>query len=102
MIYIVSEVSAVPGSRDQIIEEFRKLVPLVLQEDGCLGYTGTCDAEDAPRFRKDNGADKLIILEQWRDMAAFKAHVRAPHMAAYGEKVNHLIAGRAVSVLSAV
>lgn len=99
MIYIVSEVTTAPGARDQVLTLFQDLVPQVLAEDGCIEYLATCDAEDAPRFRKANGADRYLVLERWTDMAAFRAHVKAAHMAGFAALTSGLIVERAVSIL---
>jgi quinol monooxygenase YgiN len=41
-----------------------------------------------------------VVVEKWASLDALKAHVAAPHMAAYAAKTKDLIARRVIHVLS--
>jgi len=43
--------------------------------------------------------DVVVVIEQWRDLAALKAHLVAPHMGPYRERVKDLVLGVQLSVL---
>ncbi|MGG6897557.1 putative quinol monooxygenase [Rhizobium sp. BR 315] len=97
MIHVLAILTALPGKRVEMLEAFQANVPAVHAEDGCIEYTAVVDVEGAdPAF----GPDTFVVVEKWASMDAFKAHAASAHMAAYGEKVKHLMAGRAVHVLN--
>ncbi|MBB5575075.1 MULTISPECIES: putative quinol monooxygenase [Rhizobium] len=99
MIHVLAILTALPGKRAAVLEVFQANVPAVHAEDGCIEYTAVVDVEGAnPAF----GPDTFVVVEKWESMAALKAHAAAPHMAAYGEKVKHLMAAHAVHVLNPV
>jgi quinol monooxygenase YgiN len=37
------------------------------------------------------GADEVTIVEKWESVAALEAHLKAPHMAAYRERVKPFV-----------
>ena len=43
MIHVIATIELHPGRRDAFLAEFRRLVPLVRAEPGCLEYTPTID-----------------------------------------------------------
>ncbi|KGM31864.1 putative quinol monooxygenase [Inquilinus limosus] len=97
MIHVIALLTAKPGKRAALLEEFRKLVPEVHAEQGCIEYGPAVDAEGSPaRF----GDDTFVVIEKWESPEALKAHSVAPHMKAYGERTKDLIADRAVHVLT--
>ena len=99
MIHVVAIITAKPGQREKIMQAARANIPAVLAEDGCVEYTLVTDADEFGGAAK-LGADTFAFIEKWRDAAALKAHSQAPHMNSYREKVQDLIASRAVHVLS--
>ncbi|OWJ67711.1 putative quinol monooxygenase [Inquilinus limosus] len=97
MIHVIALLTAKPGQRAALLAEFRKLVPEVHAEQGCIEYGPAVDAEGSPaRF----GDDTFVVIEKWESPEALKAHSVAPHMKAYGERTKDLIADRAVHVLT--
>ena len=38
MIHVIAEIETTEGKREAFLEEFRKVVPLVLEEAGCIEY----------------------------------------------------------------
>lgn len=97
MIHVIALITAKPGKRAALLEEFRKIIPEVHAEQGCIEYGPVVDAEGSPdRF----GDDTFVVVEKWESPEALKAHSVAPHMKAYGEQAKGLIAGRAIHVLT--
>ena len=45
------------------------------------------------------GPDTFLVIEKWASLADLQAHSASSHMQAYGERVGHLVEGRAVHVL---
>ena len=102
MLSVIAEIEIVDGKRDEFLDEFRKVVPLVLAEDGCVEYGPTLDAVTdiaAQIPRRDN---IVTIVEKWESVEALKAHLVAPHMAEYRLRVKAFVVGSVLRILDAV
>lgn len=99
MIHVVATIQLHPGKRAEFLEHFRALVPQVRAEDGCLEYGPTIDASGEPPASSSPRADAVVVIEQWRDLDALRAHLQADHMAAYRERVSDLVASVELQVL---
>lgn len=97
MIHVLAIITAKPGQRGALLQEFKAIVPTVHAEAGCIEYGPVIDVDSAdPAF----GPDTFVVIEKWENMATLKAHAIATHMKAYGEKTRDLVAKRAVHVLT--
>jgi quinol monooxygenase YgiN len=99
MVHVIAIITAKAGQRDAVLAAMRDNRPAVLAEDGCIEYGPAIDNEPAAGFQAQLGADTVVVIEKWRDMAALKAHAAAPHMAAYAAKTKDLVASRAIHIL---
>ncbi|PZM16175.1 putative quinol monooxygenase [Rhizobium tubonense] len=98
MIHVLAIITAVPGKRGALLQAFKRIVPTVKAEAGCIEYAPVIDVEGAdPAY----GPDTFVVVEKWESMAALKAHGAAPHMAAYSAETKDLLASAAVHVLAA-
>ena len=100
MIHVIATIELAPGTRDAFLTEFRKLIPDVKAEAGCIAYGPAIDAETDIPTQARVGADKIVIVEQWESVAALKAHAVAPHMQAYRVRVKEFVKGMELRVLS--
>jgi quinol monooxygenase YgiN len=100
VIHVIATIEVAPGTRDAFLTEFRKLIPDVKAEAGCLAYGPAIDAETDIPTQARVGADKIVIVEQWESVAALKAHSVAPHMQAYRTRVKEFVKGMELRVLS--
>ena len=100
MIHVLAIITAKPGQRDAVLEQFRAVVSAVLAERGCIEYGPAIDAEGAGPGAAKLGPDSFAVVEKWEDLAALNAHAEAPHMKAYGAQVQGLLANRIIHVLS--
>jgi quinol monooxygenase YgiN len=100
MIHVLAIITAKPGMRDAILQEFRANMPAVRAEQGCLEYGPAIDAEGIGKFQTQFGPDSFVVIEKWESPEALKAHAAAPHMAAYAAKTKEMIASRVIHVLS--
>lgn len=100
MINVLAIITAHPGQRDQILAAFHANAAAVRAEAGCLEYSAAVDAEGLPPSFASFGADSFVVIEKWADMAALRAHGKAPHMLAYAAQVKDLTAARAIHVLT--
>jgi quinol monooxygenase YgiN len=80
----MSEVSCVaisvakPGYAEQLREALESLIDPVRKEAGVIQYEMHRDRNEPRRF---------VFIERWADEASFAAHVQAPHIKAYLQKV---------------
>ena len=95
MIYVIARMEILPGCMKKIQEVLEVTVPQVLAEDGCIQYTPCIDYEgDTEKF--------ITIVEAWENREKHKAHLAAPHMAAFREAVKDLRKGCDVSIVSPI
>jgi quinol monooxygenase YgiN len=100
MIHVLATIETAPGKRDEFLEEFHKLMPQVHAEQGCLEYGPACDTfaniPSQPALR----GNTVTVIEKWESLEALHAHLAAPHMIAYRNKVKDLVAGVTIHVLT--
>ena len=70
-VHLLVLIEVQPGKRQQQIQAFEMLKPLVLAEQGCLQYDLFADAADENKF---------VLVEQWSNQAALDAHDQTVHM----------------------
>jgi len=98
MVHVIAEIEVRPGSRDAFLTEFRRVVPIVRDEDGCIEYGPAVDlASDASQPPREN---IVTVIEKWSSEAALKAHLHAPHMEEYRKRAAAMIASVAIRVYS--
>lgn len=102
MLHVLAEIRLRPGARDAFVEEFRRLTPLVLAEDGCLAYEGALEVPSGIGAQAPVREDVLTVVERWRDEAALAAHLAAPHMAEHRERARGLTDGTTIRVLRGI
>ena len=79
MIHVIASIGVKPGKRAVFIEAFKKNVPNVLAENGCIEYLPTVDTDSGIDAQwKDETV--VTIIEKWATLAALHAHLEAPHM----------------------
>lgn len=98
MISVIASVQVKPGHRAKLLEVFKANVPAVLAEQGCIEYFPAVDVvTDLPPQVLDE--DTVTIIEKWESLDALLAHLKAPHMLAYKEKVKDIVANVSLKVL---
>jgi quinol monooxygenase YgiN len=100
MIHVLAVITAKPGKRESVLQEFRANMPAVHAEDGCIEYGPAVDAEGMGAIQTAFGPDTFVVIEKWASPDALKAHAKAPHMAAYAARTKDMIASRVIHVLS--
>ena len=99
MIHVHATIALKEGRRADFLKAFHDLVPLVLKEEGCVRYQPCVDLAtsiDAQEPVRDN---VLLVVESWESVAALEAHLTAPHMSDYREKVGEMVEGLTIQVL---
>lgn len=100
MIHVLAIITAKPGKREAVLQEFRANMPAVHAEDGCIEYGPAVDAEGMGAIQTAFGPETFVVIEKWTSPDALKAHAKAPHMAAYAARTKDMIASRVIHVLS--
>ena len=98
MIHVIASIHVKGGEMARFVESFKSNVPKVLKEAGCMGYVLTIDFPSGlpPQDLDDNVA---TVIENWRSLEDLQAHLSAPHMIAYREKVKDLVDTMSMKVL---
>jgi len=99
MIHVIAVITVKPGTREQFLEAFRANVPNVLAEAGCIEYGPAVDVDFGHPVQAKLGPDTVAVVEKWASMDHLKAHMTAPHMAAYAAKVKDLLVERRIHIL---
>lgn len=99
MIAVLATIQIAPGKRDEFLDHFRRLVPEVHAEQGCIEYGPMIDTPSGVDAQDELRPNVVVVVEQWESVDALKAHLVAPHMLAYREQVKDLVAGMQLQVL---
>ncbi len=99
MIFVVATIELQPGTRDAFLDEFRKLVPLVHEEAGCIEYGPAIDYETNLDAQGGVRPDVVVVMEKWESIEALEAHLIAPHMIDYRGRVKAMVVGTKLQVL---
>jgi len=99
MIHVIATVELAEGKREAFLEEFRKVVPLVRAEPGCLEYGAAVDVPTGIPVQGPPRENVVTIVEKWESVEALRAHLQAPHMLAYRPKVKDFVVGVKLHVL---
>lgn len=90
---ILAQITAAPGKEDLVRTELEKLVDPTRAEKGCVRYDLHQDNE-APGF--------FVFFEIWESRELWQAHMKAPHIAAYGAATEGAVAQFALNEMSRI
>jgi len=102
MIHVIATIEVAAGKRDAFLAEFRRNVPLVRAEAGCIEYGPAVDVQaelPVPAPFRDN---VVVVVEKWESLEALRAHLAAPHMQAYRIRVKDYVMGVQLQLLEPV
>ena len=102
MIHVLATVEVVPGKREDFLKEFRKVIPDVRREKGCVDYGPTVDMPTGIPVQNPPRDNVVVIVERWESFDDLKAHLTAPHMKGYRAAVKDIVKGMQVQVLQPV
>lgn len=99
MIHVIAEIEVREGMLETFLKEFRRIVPIVRDEDGCIDYGPAVDRqiniEQQPPIRNN----VVTVIEKWTSEAALKAHLTAPHMVDYRKRASAMIVSVSINAL---
>lgn len=99
MIFVIATIEVKPGKREAFLAEFHKNIPNVRAEKGCLEYGPTVDLKTDIKAQIPLRESVVTVVEKWDSLPALQAHLAAPHMATYRERVKDYVAGVALQIL---
>ena len=99
MIHVIATVELAEGKRDAFLAEFRKVVPLVRAENGCVEYGPTIDVATGIPAQGPLRDNVVTVVEKWEGLDALRAHLQAPHMTEYRARVKDLVVRVQLQVL---
>lgn len=102
MLHVIATATVKPGQREAFLAEFRKVVPEVLREEGCIEYGPTVDLPTNLPAQGDERPDVVVILEKWESVEALEKHLVAPHMMEYRNRVKDLVESVSLQILKPV
>jgi quinol monooxygenase YgiN len=98
MIHVIATIETAKGRRDDFLAAFNELVPDVLAEDGCIEYGPTIDVATA--LSNDPVRENAVtVVEKWEGVDALHAHLKAPHMVRYRDRVKDIVISISIRVL---
>lgn len=98
MINVIASIEIKEGKRAEFLNIFKAIVPTVKEENGCIDYFPAVDV-DAQMPRQQMNASVVTVIEKWESLDALRKHLDAPHMTAYRQQAQNLIAGVSIKVL---
>lgn len=90
MIHVLASLHIKPGRREEFLAIFKANVPNVLKEQGCIEYVPAVDIHSGMATQAED-ANIVTVIEKWASLDDLYAHMQAPHMLAYGEKVKDML-----------
>lgn len=99
MICVIATIQVAEGRRDDFLEEFRKIVPLVREETGCIEYAPMVDIPTEINAQAEPAESAVFVVEKWESVDALEAHLVASHMLDYRKRVKELVKGSAIRIL---
>lgn len=100
MIHVLATITLASGAQEAWLEEFARLVPEVLAEDGCIEYGAAVEVASGIPVQAPARPDVVMVIEKWSDLGALTAHLEAPHMVAWRERMRDLMTGASLQVLT--
>ena len=99
MIHVIATIELHEGKRDDFLAEFRRVVPLVRAEEGCLEYGPTVDISTGLAAQGAIRPYVVTVMERWENLESLKKHLQAPHMIAYRPRVKDFVKETSLQVL---
>jgi quinol monooxygenase YgiN len=100
MIHVIATIKVKPGMREKFLEILKANLSHVTAEKGCLAYVPTLDVESGIPVQMDLRPDVVTLVEAWESLDDLLAHLKAPHMLAYRERVKDIVKNISLHVMA--
>lgn len=98
MINVIASIRVKTGKLSEYLAILKTNMRAVRTEKGCIEYAPMIDVDSKlPPQVLDK--DCVTLLEKWESLEALNAHLGAPHMLAYREKVKDMVESVTLKVL---
>jgi len=98
MINVIASIKVKEGLRDDYIEIFKSNIPAVLEEEGCIRYAPAVDIDTGIAVQELD-PNVVTVIEKWNTLEDLRAHLEAPHMLAFRERVKGMIEDVSLKIL---
>lgn len=99
MIHVIATIELAEGAREKFLTEFHRIIDVVRDEDGCIEYGPAIDL--ATSVSSGPARENVVtVVEKWTSVSTLEAHLKAPHMATYRDRVKDIVRGVNIQVLS--
>jgi len=102
MIFVIATSELADNCREEFIAVVKENIPLVRAEAGCISYTLTGDFESGLSAQVKSNENTVTFVECWGSLEHLKAHLAAPHMNSFREKVKGMRKSSTLKVLTPV
>ncbi len=75
MIHVIATIEIAQNKREDFLAQFHLIVPLVLEEEGCVAYGPTVDMETNIAAQPDSRDNVVVVIEKWEDLACLERHL---------------------------
>lgn len=99
MIHVIATIELQPGTRQEFLRHVQAILPAVRAEEGCLEYGPAVDLPTDLANQSPPRDDVVAMIEKWEDLPALRAHLAAPHMAEYRQKVRSMVVRTQLQIL---
>ena len=84
MLAVIAKIKVKEGKADDLVQLMKDIIPSVKQEEGTLYYTVNRDRTDP---------NLVVVVEKYKDDAAFGVHSSSPQLAELFGKAQSLVEG---------
>ena len=99
MICVIAAIEVNEGRRDAFLQEFKKIVPMVRDEDGCIEYGPMLDLPTNISAQPPERKNVVTVVEKWESVEALETHLIALHMLDYKKAVKDIVKSMSIQVL---
>jgi len=99
VIHVIATVELHPETRARFLHEFSQVAPHVRAEQGCIEYGAAVDLATGIAVQIPVRSNAVTIVEKWSSLETLQAHLAAPHMKAYRERVKDFVVRTTLPVL---
>lgn len=99
MLTVIAEITLVSDTAfKNVLERIQKLVPTVLNEDGCYGYELLSDSMLQSQMQT-KVPNSLVLYERWESIEQLEVHMQTPHMQAHTKAIQDEVADVKIRIL---
>ncbi|WP_028585354.1 putative quinol monooxygenase [Desulfogranum mediterraneum] len=101
MIHVIASIEVRAERLDDFSQLFKRLIPEVRSEEGCLEYQPTVDLDTGLAAQELNPR-VVTVIERWQSLEHLRTHLAAPHMEAFRKQVSAIVTKLSLKVLDKV